>query len=150
MTLMKINEIPSQDTLQLRNDILRPGKARSECVFEGDNAQKTRHFGAFDDAANIEGIVSVYCNQNPLISHEVAYQIRAMATSRQSRGQGIGRLLLSAAEEYAKTAGASVVWANARQSAIGFYKKAGYDVISEEFVIDGIGPHYLVSKSLTL
>lgn len=144
---MNIKEISSAETLGLRSEILRPGKDISACKFDGDDALDTRHFGAMDDQNNIVGIVSVYRNSNPAIStDDISYQIRAMAITSVCRGQGLGNLLLSAAENYAKLCGASLIWANARSSAIGFYTKAGFRVESEEFIIDGVGPHYLVAK----
>jgi predicted GNAT family N-acyltransferase len=33
------------------------------------------------------------------------------------------------------------IWCNARVSAMGFYRKAGWTVESEEFEIEGVGPH---------
>jgi Predicted acyltransferase len=145
---MKIKEIPSKQTLPLRSEILRPGKNISTCMFEGDDAPDTRHFGAMDEQENIVGVVSVYRKGHPAIQQESAWQIRAMATSAAYRGQGIGLSLLVSAENYARESGGLVIWANARSSAIGFYAKAGYSVISEEFMIDGVGPHYLVMKPL--
>lgn len=145
---MKIEEILSKQTLALRKEILRPGKDISTCIFEGDDAPDTRHFGAVDEKGRIVGVVSVYCKGHPSLHQESAWQIRAMATSTACRGQGVGSLLLVSAEHYAKRSGASVMWTNARTPAIGFYTKAGYSVISEEFMIEDIGPHYLVMKSL--
>ena len=147
---MNIKEISSTETLALRSEILRPGKDISECQFDGDDAPDTRHFGALDAQNNIVGIVSVYRKGNSAISagHH-AYQIRAMAIKSACRGQGIGNLVLSAAENYAKAQSAHLIWANARSSAIGFYSKAGFSVESEEFMIEGVGPHFLVSKKLT-
>lgn len=145
---MNIREISSKDTLTLRNELLRPGKDVSTCIFEGDDAPSTRHFGAIDEAGNIVAIVSVYRKDNTAIKEENAYQIRAMATGSACRGQGVGRLLLTAVEEHAKSEGSSLIWANARSSVVGFYAKAGYRLASSEFDVDGIGPHYLVLKSL--
>lgn len=145
---MDIKEISSKDTLPLRNEILRPGKDISACIFEGDDAPNTRHFGAIDKTDKIVGIVSVYRNDNPSIKIENAYQIRAMATDSTCRGKGVGKLLLAAVEKYAKAEGSPLVWANARTSATGFYTKEGYRLASSEFNIDGIGPHYLVIKPL--
>lgn len=145
---MYINEIPSRATLNLRSEILRPGKSISECVFEGDDASTTRHFGAIDEEGNIVGIVSVYRRENPAIDITDVFQIRAMATSPTCRGRGVGNLLLTSAEGYAKSQGAALIWANARSSAVEFYTKSGYSLASREFVIDVIGAHYLVTKSL--
>lgn|SRR5690606_39037396 len=145
---MNIREISAKETLALRHEILRPGSAISACIFEGDEAPSTRHFGAIDDESNIVGIVSVYRKGCPAIPLENVYQLRAMATSPRCRGQGVGRLLLRAVENYLEDVEASVIWANARSAAIGFYQKAGYRLASEEFMIDGLGPHYLVVKSV--
>lgn len=145
---MYVKEIPSNATLVLRNDILRPGKDISECVFEGDDAPSTTHLGAMDEENNIVGVVSVYRNGNPAIGDKHAYQIRGMATSPAWRRQGVGCMLLNAAERYAKSQGSALIWANARSSAIGFYTQSGYSLVSREFVIEGIGAHYLVTKSL--
>ncbi|WP_169449456.1 GNAT family N-acetyltransferase [Marinimicrobium agarilyticum] len=128
--------------------MLRPGENVSKCIFDGDDAPNTRHFGAIDDAGGIRGIVSVYRNGHPSIEDADVYQIRAMATSPACRGQGVGNRLLTSAENYVKSQGAGLIWANARTSAVEFYIKAGYRVVSEEFVIDGIGAHYLVTKAL--
>lgn len=145
---MNVKEILAKDTLVLRKEVLRPGKDVSECIFEGDDAPNTRHFGTVDDANNIVGIVSVYRNGNPSIDGDNLYQIRAMATSPVCRKQGVGNLLLTAAEKYAQEKGSPLLWANARSSAVQFYNKAGYSLASDEFLISGIGPHYLVTKSL--
>lgn len=120
----------------------------SECILEGDDAPGSCHFGATDDEDNIVGVVSVFLNGNPSIESPDAYQIRAMAASPTYRGQDIGTLLLAAAERHAKSRGSALVWANARSNAAGFYTKSGYRLASEEFLIDGVGLHYLVIKRL--
>ena len=145
---MIIREISSADTLSLRNEVLRPGKDISECIFDSDDAPDTRHFGAIDTQNNIVGIVSVYRSGNPSITGINPYQIRAMAIRSTCRGQGLGSSLLTSAENYAKSRSSTLIWANARSSVIGFYTQSGYSLASDEFVIDGIGPHYLVTKSL--
>ena len=146
---MNVKEISPDATLTLRSEILRPGWAPSDCVFEGDSEPTTQHFGAIDAVGDIVGIVSVYSRINVAIGELHAYQIRAMATRPSCRGQGVGALLLAAAEGYAKSQGSVGVWANARSTAVGFYTKSGYQLASDEFVIEGVGPHYLVTKWLT-
>ena len=145
---MDIREISSKNTLALRNKILRPGKDLSACEFEGDNAPSARHFAALDEENSIVGVVSVYRNDNPSVKAERAYQIRAMATDSACRGLGVGKLLLAAVENYARSERSSLIWANARSSALGFYTKSGYNIATSEFYIEGVGPHYLVIKSL--
>ncbi len=145
---MKIVEISPSETLPIRNEILRPGEDIQQCVFEGDSAPDTRHFGAQDGDGTIVGIVSVYRKGNPSISSGNTFQIRAMATLPNVRKKGVGRLLVAAAENHASTEGASFIWANARSTAVDFYVKSGYTLASAEFLIEGVGAHHLVVKSL--
>ncbi|WP_339869200.1 GNAT family N-acetyltransferase [Pseudohongiella nitratireducens] len=147
---MKIEQISSADTLSLRSKVLRPGKPISTCHFDGDDAPQTRHFGAINHQGQIVGIVSVYQQDSASVSAHNPYQLRAMAIDTKARGQGIGVLLLNAAESYLQSCGCDRVWANARTVALGFYTKQGYQELSEEFVIENVGPHYLVAKTLVL
>ncbi len=142
---MKIFRINAQDTLPLRGLVLRPGKPKSHCIFDGDELESTAHFGVTENN-KILGIVSVYRRNSDKISLANGYQIRAMATDPTARGRGIGTMLLSAAEKYAFEHGAEYIWANARVGAKGFYAKAGYNVDSFEFEIAGVGPHVLIRK----
>ncbi|NQX89002.1 MAG: GNAT family N-acetyltransferase [Halioglobus sp.] len=144
---MNIVEITADETLPLRCEVLRPGLTAAECAFEGDKDRSARHFGIIEGAA-IVGIVSLYQRRNSCVSAGLSYQLRGMAITKSRRGRGLGRLLLVAAEHYMAQHGATCAWANARSAALDFYCKAGYRVRSDEFLIEGVGPHYLVSKSI--
>jgi GNAT superfamily N-acetyltransferase len=62
-----------------------------------------------------------------------------MATAPGWQGRGVGRSLLQYAE--ALLAGDRLWWCNARASAIGFYERQGWTVVSEVFDIPTAGPH---------
>ena len=70
-----------------------------------------------------------------------------MAVYPEWQGKGIGRLLMLAAEEYAHTAGYTMISLHARKTAMEFYDKLGYATIGHEFTEVGI-PHYKMTKSL--
>ncbi|RZK10679.1 MAG: GNAT family N-acetyltransferase [Flavobacterium sp.] len=57
-------------------------------------------------------------------------------------------MLIKYAIDYLKEAKADYIWCNARTSAIDFYKKQGFETISEEFEISGVGPHYIMILNL--
>lgn len=143
-----LRQISARQTWPLRSEVLRPGRPLSACIFPGDDAPDTHHFGMVDSKGGIVAIVSVLRNSHPAISSHAPYQIRAMAVHAGCRGQGLGGLMLEGVESFLSARGARVVWANARSPAIGFYLKQGYQVVSDEFVIADVGPHYLVSKRL--
>lgn len=143
---MDVKIISAEDTLNLRNQILRPGKSRADCIFEGDHADSTCHFGVLDRSNNIVGIVSVYQKSHDKINDKNVYQLRSMAVAPSYRGSGLGVLLLKAAEAHVKLTGAKSIWANARSSALGFYLQQDYQALTDEFLIEGVGHHYLVTK----
>lgn len=74
-------------------------------------------------------------------------KLRQMAVSSGLQGKGIGRVLMTFAENVARDRGMRRMVMHARKSAIGFYEKLGYNVCSEEFQEVTI-PHYEMEKAL--
>ena len=72
-----------------------------------------------------------------------AWQLRGMATSERFRGGGIGQTLVDYALREARVCRPEIrtFWCNARQAAIGFYKRIGWTIESEPFEVPGIGTH---------
>jgi ribosomal protein S18 acetylase RimI-like enzyme len=56
-----------------------------------------------------------------------------MAVDEDLQGSGVGRMLLDAAAVRMRAAGAQVAWAYARDTALGFYEKLGWQVIGDGF-----------------
>jgi GNAT superfamily N-acetyltransferase len=74
-------------------------------------------------------------------------QLRQMAVETAFQGRGIGGALLSFAEEVAKDKGCQTLLMHARDPAIPFYEKCGYQVCSEQFFEVGLG-HHKMKKTL--
>lgn len=142
---VSVNLIPVENTLTIRQQILRPKLLVNDCYFAGDNDESTHHFGAFINNSLV-GVVSLFNQNTNKLTLTHGQQIRAMATIQNVRGQGVGYKLLSVLESHAFDNGAAYLWANARVSAKGFYEKAGYTIDNNEFMIEGVGNHVLVSK----
>ena len=75
-------------------------------------------------------------------------RLRQMAVSSNLQGKGIGRVLMTFAENIARDHGYRRLTMHARKSATGFYEKSGYSVCSEEFEEVTI-PHYVMEKDLS-
>ena len=73
-----------------------------------------------------------------------AYQLRGMATLEKFRGQGLGNQLVNFAIVYLRGQKANYMWCNARKTAVQFYLNTGFEIISAEFEVAGIGPHYVM------
>ena len=74
-------------------------------------------------------------------------KMRQVAVDPELQGRGIGAQLIAFAEEFARQKGCRKVYAHARATALGFYRKIGYVVEGEEFLETTI-PHRLVTKGL--
>ena len=74
-------------------------------------------------------------------------RLRQMAVTSGLQGKGIGRVLMTFAENIARDRGFRRLTMHARKSAVGFYEKNGYKVCSDEFVEVTI-PHYVMDKEL--
>ena len=74
-------------------------------------------------------------------------RLRQMAVSDNLQGKGIGRVLMTFAENIARDRGFRRLTMNARKSAVGFYEKTGYKICSDEFTEVTI-PHYMMDKEL--
>lgn len=75
-------------------------------------------------------------------------KFRQMAIHPKLQGKGIGQTLLEDAEHLAKEIGFEKVVLHARQTAIGFYERAGYAIFGEPFIEVTI-PHAAMSKVLS-
>lgn len=75
-------------------------------------------------------------------------QIRYMAVEEGVQGKGVGTMILKELEKSAANKGASHITLNARESALGFYKKHGYRVVGKAHTLFGVIPHHKMRKNL--
>lgn len=85
------------------------------------------------------------CIMTPLDAKTV--QLRQMAVEPALQGKGVGRDIISFAEQQAKANGFETLVMHARKTATGFYEKLGYEIHGDEFSEVGI-PHHEMKKKL--
>ena len=138
-----IRFIQVEDTLAIRNDILREGKLTlDQCRFPGDEAEAAFHLGYFDQ----EKLVCI-ATFHPKDHEKFAgkgFQLRGMATLEAYRGKGIGNQVVNFAIVYLRGQKANYLWCNARKAALQFYIGLGFEIVSDEFEVAGIGPHHVL------
>ncbi len=139
-----IKYINPKDTLSLRSQVLRNGKPLEECVFPSDLLGF--HLGNFVDG-KLSCIASFF-PEDYEDSGKGGYQLRGMATDPAYRGKGSGRELINFSKNELLAANASYIWCNARSSAVAFYSKLGFEMISTEFEIRDLGIHYTMLYNL--
>ncbi|MBS1503461.1 MAG: GNAT family N-acetyltransferase, partial [Bacteroidetes bacterium] len=82
-----------------------------------------------------------------LFDHGGDFQFRKLAVESDYQGKGIGNALLTYITDFAKTEGGHRIWCNARDSAYGFYLKAGFVRVNQPFSKNGFN-YDIMEKAL--
>lgn len=127
-------------TLSLRSKILRNNLPLNECIFPTDKVEGSFHLGLYEQ--NVLLTIASFFPNNITGNAGKGYQLRGMATDIPYSGKGYGRQLLQFAIEYLQNNNVQYLWCNARTSAVPFYKNIGFEFLTDEFEIAGVGPHY--------
>jgi GNAT superfamily N-acetyltransferase len=137
-----IRFIEVEDLLPIRNQVLRIGKPISECRFTTDTLTGAFHLGYYqgDELVSIASFHPQHYGE----FNGIGYQLRGMATLEKYRGKGIGNQLLNFGIVYLRGQKANYLWCNARKKATPFYQHMGFEIISPEFELPEIGPHYVL------
>ncbi len=147
MNPIEIRKIQYQETYNIRHVVLRPNRALETCYFDGDTLESTFHFGLYYKAEQA-GIISLFKNKNILFEAKNHYQIRGMAVLENFQKMNFGRKLVAYSEIFLKSKDIEILWFNARESAVDFYQKLGYQIIDPAFDIPDVGTHYVMWKKI--
>jgi len=144
-----IRPITAAAARPLRQEILRVGLPPEASIYPGDDDPRAAHLGAFDADGALVGIATL-CKPEDRVAgrapyHSPGLRFRGMAVTPAWEGKGVGGMLLAAVRRLARERGAKELWANARETAVGFYVQKGFTVVSHEFEIAGLGPHFVIS-----
>lgn len=145
----EIKTISAEATYAVRLPVLRPGRPVEECIFNGDEDPETIHLGAFIED-RLVAVASYMRNKNPLFEAPLQYQLRGMAVLEEFQKSGLGKQLLLEGEVVIKQRFQEVLlWFNAREIAIDFYSRYGYQTRGEKFMIPNVCQHIVMYKQLS-
>ena len=150
----QVRRVSAEAVRPLRHQVLWPHKASPEvCVIPEDDDSTARHLAAFNHAGVIVGVCSLFCQRSArfpaaIPAEEAVYRLRVMGTAPEVRGLGAGAALITKACEEAKALGAEWLWCDARQIALGFYERMGFEFLSETYDVSEIGPHRMMARRL--
>jgi GNAT superfamily N-acetyltransferase len=135
-----IERVDAATIRPLRRAILRPTRPPEASVYVQDDDPTTVHLAAYDDASGeLVGCVTVFAEA--LDDERKAWRLRGMAVEAGLRGTGVGAVLLATAIDAVRSAGAPLLWCEAREAAQGFYEKYGFVGSGELFEVPVAGPH---------
>ena len=136
------------DIMQLRVAVLRKGTPVIDCNYPEDAYPDVVHFGIIHEGTAI-ATSSWFMKECPEKPGVTAMQLKGMAVADELQGEGLGALLIDAGMALAKERGATIAWARARDSAMGFYERLGFASTGTGFM-DGptAMPHHIVVRTL--
>lgn len=136
--------ISPEETYSLRLEMLWPHFDKKEdCGLSIDKDDGTFHVGAFDKG-RIVSIATFLKEKNDVFGDEHQYRLRAMASLPLARGKGFGKRVIDLGKKEMVMKGATLLWCDARKSALDFYNKIGFTMIGDFYNVPKIGLHKLM------
>ena len=132
---MIVELVDGEVTRELRRAVLRPSWPVGS-VMHGDGMPGVLHLAARPGpGAPVIGAAVVFPAAYPLHPDRPhAWQLRGMATAAEQRGQGVGSALLAEAIRQVDARGGALIWCQAREEAISFYARHGFQGEGDRFV----------------
>lgn len=126
--------------------MLRAGTPSSDVHLDEDDDPRAFHLGIERDATLVACVS--FSPQLLLDRPGVdAWRFRAMAVDERHQGEGLGRVVLLAGFDRLRARGVPLVWAKARDTALGFYERLGMVVVGDGFVDEATAlPHHVVVR----
>jgi GNAT superfamily N-acetyltransferase len=131
---LKVVDLTVEETYGLRLSVLRHDTPTKAVSFTEDAWPNSWHLGIVSPDGDIVATSSWVPRPCVALAGDNAIQLRGMATSIALHGRGIGGVLLEAGCERARILGFELVWANARDRALGFYARHDFQVVGDGFI----------------
>ena len=144
---MQVCLVSASELYALRNLVLRPGQPLQATFYDKDHDIDTFHL-AISIESKVQCIATFYPEKMEGVYSRKAYRLRGMATHSNFRRRGLGKHLMQSAFIHLLQHQADLLWCKARLVAIPFYRSLGFQIIGEQYDIEGIGPHYTMYKLL--
>ncbi|WP_372402334.1 GNAT family N-acetyltransferase [Bacillus spizizenii] len=141
---MNIKRITTETDLHVALDIRRMVFIEEQHVSESDE------FDEFDTLQEQCQHILVYHENQPVGTGRVRIvdhtaKLERICILKPYRKYGLGKVIIRGLEEIMKEKGMTAFKLHGQTQAVGFYKKLGYQIASQEFMEDGI-PHVLMTK----
>lgn len=145
---LRIDEVDVVATHGLRRLVLRDAEPDADVNYPEDQLPGAFHLAARDGAGEVVGVSTWAPSATVRRPGAVAWRLRGMATAPAVQGRGVGAAMLEAAVTRLRAAGVDVVWADGRDTALGFYQRHGWQVEGDGYVTGPGLPHHTVVLDL--
>jgi GNAT superfamily N-acetyltransferase len=145
---LQLADVKAANAHDLRRRVLRSHMPEAAVTSPEDDAAATVHVAA-RRGDRIVGVVTMFLQEAPSRPGEPAMRFRWMAVDPVEQRTGVGTMLMREVFSRARAAGTSVLWANGRDTALGFYTGLGFTVVGDAFDDEvSLLPHHLVVLDL--
>jgi GNAT superfamily N-acetyltransferase len=148
--LLEVRRVHASELHEVRRRVLRGDNPDTTVADPRDEEPSALHIAGFLGTRLV--VTSSWYPSVPAMNpHLQTYQLRYMATDFDVQGRGYGSVVLEAAEAALRELGAEQVWANGRDTALGFYRATGWQTVegSEHLSPETQLPHTVIYKLLT-
>ena len=145
-----VERVSAQELHELRRRVLRNDDATLYHPDERDEEATTVHLAGFLGTRLVVS-ASFFPSSPPMNKSLLSYQLRYMATDFDVQGRRYGARVLEAAEVELRSMGVEQIWANGRDTALGFYSSVGWKSVegSEHLSAETQLPHTVIFKPLS-
>jgi GNAT superfamily N-acetyltransferase len=145
---VRVVEVPVEVTHELRRLVLRDARPDAEVGYPEDGLAEAFHLAVVDPDERVVAVATWAPSPTDRRPGAAAWRLRGMAVAPTVQGAGVGSMLLDHAVERLTGAGAEVLWADGRDTALGFYERHGWVVEGEGYLSGPEIPHHTVLRDL--
>lgn len=144
----EVQRLELEQVLDLRVRVLRRGTPFTHANYPEDGYPDAVHFGIVRDG-DVVATSTWFAKECPEVPGVPAVQLKGMAVDDTLQSGGLGAALIEHGIAHARSQGARLVWARARDSALYFYGRRGFAVTGEGFMDEPTGmPHHIVTREI--
>ena len=145
---MNVERVTFDDIHNLRVRVLRKGTPVTHATYPEDSYDDVVHLAIRLDG-NVVATSTWFSKECPESPGVAAVQLKGMAVDDSLQTTGFGRALIDAGISLARERNAEIVWARARDTAVGFYEKCGFTVVGDGFIDEPTAmPHHIVVRKI--
>ncbi|WP_460518907.1 GNAT family N-acetyltransferase [Humibacter antri] len=121
----RVAEVDAAETYALRRDLLRRDRADLDLHMPDDDVPGAFHLAITVDPGSVVGVATAMPALPEFAAMAPAWRLRQMAVAPELQGCGLGTALFDAILERLRARGAATLWAESRDTSLGFYVARG-------------------------
>ena len=145
----RVERVSADQLHDLRRRVLRNDDPAIYHPDPRDEEATSFHYGGLLGSRLVVS-ASFFPSPPPMNASLTTFQLRYMATDFDVQGRGYGARVLAFAEDDLRARGVEQLWANGRDTALGFYESVGWLCVegSEHLSPETMLPHTVIFKRL--